>query len=109
MGIKALSNNFAKFNLSKVNLAVLLMSSILIDAKNQSSISLACLKQFDNILSTALLLLLEVMKGLKEVVNELYSSTLTSFFMVTIDEKVGATCDTHVLHIKFTVICHTLK
>ena len=72
------------------------MSSILIEAKNQSSISLACLKQFDNILSTALLLLLEVMKGLKEVVNELYSSTLTSFFMVTVDEKVGATCDTHV-------------
>ena len=28
--------------------------------------------------------------------------------MVT-DEKVGATCDTHVLHIESTIICHTLN
>ena len=81
VGIKALSNSFPEFNLSKENLVRYYSATNVfnLDRCHKSSISSASLKQFDNIPLTAVLLLLEAMKGLKAAVNELYSSLLTSF------------------------------
>ena len=67
--------DFAQKKPAKENLAVivLLMSSILIDAINPQSPLLVKSSL------TTFYLLLVAMKGLKAVINELYSSLLTSF------------------------------
>ena len=87
VGIKALSNSFPEFNLSKENLVRYYSATNVfnLDRRNKSSIASASLKQFDNILLKAVLLLLEAMEELKAVVNELYSSLLTSFLPAACD------------------------